>query len=166
MKVEQFTVGPLATNCFIITCDRTNDSVLIDPGGMSDSLLNAVKTHKITAILLTHGHFDHIMGVGAIVEMTGAPLRIHKPDATMLNDPINNGSIMIGVDVRVPESYELLTEGEEVSFGESTLKVLYTPGHTKGSVSFEAANDFVIAGDTLFRLSVEGGTFPEEIMTR
>ena len=154
MNVVRFTVGPLQTNCYLVTCDKTQQSVIIDPGGISDELTDAVNGSSITAILLTHGHFDHIEGVGVIAGMTGAPIKIHHSDSSMLTDPIMNGSFMFGTEIKAPEASESLSDGEEVTFGESSLKVVHTPGHTAGGVSFVDDNHFIVGGDTLFRLSV------------
>jgi hydroxyacylglutathione hydrolase len=154
MIVKNFTVGPLATNCYCVTCEKTQKAVVIDPGGISKELTDAVNGNIITAILLTHGHFDHIEGVGEISEMTCAPVEIHREDAYMLTDPARNGSYMIGREIHAPEASVFLSEGDLVAFGESKLMVVHTPGHSTGSVSFVAENEFVICGDTLFRLSV------------
>ena len=154
MKVERFIVGQLETNCYLVSCDITGDSVIIDPGGISDELLSAVKKTEIRAILLTHGHFDHSAGVGELAEMTGVPVMIHPLDAPILNDPIHNGSYLTGIEIQVPESTVNLSVGENVKFGESSLTVVHTPGHTPGGVSFVDNSRFIIAGDTLFRMSI------------
>ncbi len=155
MKIELFTVGPLMTNCYLVTCEKTNDSVIIDPGDVSTDLLKKVKEHTLKAILLTHGHFDHIGGVRTLIDEIGVEsLLIHTLDAPMLTDPHLNGSFMIGVPISACEPSGYLTEGEDVVFGESSLKVIHTPGHSAGGVSFVSDEEFVIAGDTLFRLSI------------
>ncbi len=154
MKVERFVVGPLMTNCYIVTCEKTDESVLIDPGDISNELIEKIKNCSLKAILLTHGHFDHFGGVSTIIGETGAPLLIHSVDAPMLTDPVLNGSYMIGTEIYASEPSGFLSEGENVVFGESTLGVIHTPGHTEGGVSFVSDGEFVIAGDTLFNLSV------------
>ncbi|HDY90083.1 MAG TPA: MBL fold metallo-hydrolase [bacterium] len=155
MKIERFTVGPLMTNCYLVTCEKTNESVIIDPGDVSSDLLIKVKEHTLKAILLTHGHFDHIGGVRALIDETGVEsLLVHTLDAPMLTDPHLNGSFMVGVPISACEPSGYLTEGEDVVFGESSLKVIHTPGHSAGGVSFVSDEEFVIAGDTLFRLSI------------
>jgi len=154
MKVEQFTVGPLFTNCYLVTCEKTNESLLIDPGDVTGELMDKIQRSSLQAILLTHGHFDHIGGVNAIKDVTGAPILIHSLDAPMLADPGMNGSHMIGMAIRSYEPSGFLSEGEDVLFGESKLGVIQTPGHTKGGVSFVSDGEFIIAGDTLFKLSV------------
>ena len=154
MKVERFIVGPLMTNCYIVTCEKTDESVLIDPGDISNELIERIKNCSLKAILLTHGHFDHFGGVRTIIGETGVPLLIHSIDASMLTDPVLNGSYMIGTGICTSKPSGFLSEGENVVFGESTLGVIHTPGHTEGGVSFVSDGEFVIAGDTLFNLSV------------
>ena len=148
MKIERFMVGPLETNCYLVNCEKTNESVIVDPGGISDELLKSVKRRSLQAILLTHGHFDHIGGVAAVAGTCGAPIKIHKLDASMLTDPVHNGSYMIGTKIKAPEASEFLSDGDEITFGESSLKVIHTPGHSRGSISFVDDGHFVIAGDT------------------
>ncbi len=154
MKVYRFIVGQLMTNCYLVICEKTNESVLIDPGEISDELMENIKKFSLKAILLTHGHFDHIGGVRKIIDETGVPLLIHPLDAPMLKDPVLNGSYMIGTEIITPEPSGFLSDGENVVIGESALKVIHTPGHTEGGVSFVSGGEFVIAGDTLFKLSV------------
>jgi glyoxylase-like metal-dependent hydrolase (beta-lactamase superfamily II) len=154
MNVERFIVGTLQTNCYMITCERTDESVLVDPGGISQQLMDKINEHSVKMVLLTHGHFDHIAGVRDIIEHTDAQLLIHSKDALMLSNPLLNGSFMIGAEITTPEPSCFLTEQGSITFGESSLKILHTPGHTPGGVSFVADGEFVIAGDTLFKLSV------------
>jgi len=154
MKVYRFTVGPLMTNCYLVTCEKTNESVLVDPGDISNELMEKIKNCSLKAILLTHGHFDHIGGVNTIINETGVPLLIHSIDAPMLTDPILNGSYMVGAEISTSKPSGYLSGGEDVVFGESRLSVIHTPGHTEGGVSFVSDGEFVIAGDTLFNLSV------------
>ncbi len=154
MKVEQFSVGPLSTNCYLVTCEKTNNSVLIDPGDVTLELMNKVKESTLKAILLTHGHFDHFGGVNSVKDETGAPILIHPLDAPMLTDPGLNGSFMVGASLHSYEPSGFLSEDEDIIFGESKLKVILTPGHTKGGISLASDGEFIIAGDTLFKLSI------------
>ena len=155
MKVERFAVGPLETNCYHIICEKTGESVLIDPGGFPEALFRGNRPVVLKAILLTHGHFDHIGGVEETVRRTGAPVMIHSLDAPLLEDPHLNGSAVFGMDQRKLKPDVLLIGGERIEFGECAFTVIHTPGHTKGGVSFHSPEERIIfAGDELFRLSV------------
>ena len=154
MNVERFIVGPLQTNCYIVQCEKTHESILIDPGDVSQELLGKIDETSIKAIVLTHGHFDHIGGVNTVVDETGAPVLISSVDAPMLSDPDLNGSFMIGAEIQAAKPDRLLSGGDTISFGESSLNVIHTPGHTEGGLSFADEGEFIISGDTLFKLSV------------
>jgi len=154
MKIERFIVGPLETNCYIAICEKTHQSLVIDPGDFSYELQKKLREHPPRAILLTHGHFDHIAGVTKIIHGTEIPLLVHSLDAPMLTDPQLNGSYMLGAEITTPEPSGFLEDGENIVFGDSSLHVIHTPGHTSGGVSFVSDGAFVISGDTLFRLSV------------
>jgi len=160
MIVKCFTVGPLSTNCYLAACEETGGAVVIDPGGMSAGLASAIREHEVSHILLTHGHFDHILETAAVADMTGAAVAIHDLDAPMLTDPVMNGSFMIGGRIQAPEASTLLSGGDTVAVGKSSLTVVHTPGHSPGGISFLFGDEFIIGGDTLFRLSVGRWDFP------
>ena len=154
MLIEQFIVGVLQTNAWLLTCGSTGESVLIDPGGLSDRMLATVRKTKLKAVLLTHGHFDHIAGAEEIAATTGARIMIHDLDAPLLTDPYLNGSLMFGEPMRLGHATETVADGGSIAFGECSLKVLHTPGHTPGGVAYFDGSNNVFGGDTLFRLSV------------
>jgi len=154
LKIQRFIVGLLQTNSYLVICEKTNESVLIDPGDVTKELLAKVKEYPLKTILLTHGHFDHIGGVNTVFDETGVPILIHSLDAPLLTDPVLNGSYMIGAEISIHEKSGILSEGDDIIFGESSLKIIHTPGHTAGGVSFVSDGEFIIAGDTLFKLSV------------
>jgi glyoxylase-like metal-dependent hydrolase (beta-lactamase superfamily II) len=154
MVIEQFIVGALQTNAWLLTCETTGESVLIDPGGLSDRMLAMVRKTKLKAVLLTHGHFDHIAGAGEIATTTGARIIIHDLDVPLLTDPYLNGSIMFGEAMKIEHPVETVANGDTIEFGGCSLKVFHTPGHSPGGVAFFDGSDNLFGGDTLFRLSV------------
>ncbi len=155
MIVERYPVGPLDVNCYHVICEATGESVLVDPGGFPDELFRENRKPLIRAILLTHGHFDHIGGAEETARRTGAPVMVHTLDAPLLEDPGINGSTAFGMGVFRAKPDILLSGGEYIEFGECGLTVLHTPGHTRGGVSFHSSKErMIFAGDELFRLSV------------
>jgi len=160
MLILSRVVGPLATNCYIIVCEKTGESLIIDPGFFkkdSENILNEIAQHrfKVKQILNTHGHVDHISGNGILKKATGASILIHREDAPMLSDPSRNLSYMLGRSVISPMSDRLVEDGETVKVGDLKFIVIHTPGHTKGSISlFSERERVVFTGDTLFAGSI------------
>ncbi|MBE6095720.1 MAG: MBL fold metallo-hydrolase [Schwartzia succinivorans] len=160
LTIRSFAVMPFDENCYVVS-DDTGEGVVIDPGGMAKEILAYIREKKLSiqAVLDTHGHCDHIGANDAIRDETGAPLYIHKADAPMLSDMRLNLSAFMGFKVLSRPAEHLLSEGDKISFGQSELEVIHTPGHTVGGVCF-VGDGVVFTGDTLFAGSIGRSDFP------
>lgn len=148
LHILPLTVGELATRCYVLWLDGRNDCLVIDPGAEAERIRTACGGRHIAAILLTHGHFDHIGAVGALME-EGTMLAVHRLDASLLSDPQANVSWMLGRSVTAPTPTRLLEEGDAVEIAGMTLQVLHTPGHTSGGVCYKLGEN-LFTGDTMF----------------
>jgi len=152
MEWTYLQVGMIGTNCYLAKDTVTGKGVIIDPGDRPDKIMDAAEKMGMTpeAILLTHGHFDHILAVNHLKELNpGIKVYIHPNDNGM-EQPYGYPS---------PEATDLYVEGSVVKVGELEFKVLHTPGHTKGSVTLQCEN-VLFTGDTLFRGSMGRTDFP------
>jgi len=159
--IKELVVGPLMANCFICGCSKTKEAVVIDPGGDADTILLSLADAKLKVkyIINTHGHFDHVSANGKMKDATGADILIHPLDAPML-EKLSSNAAFFGVSVEnSPPCDQTLEEGDIVSFGDVTLKVIHTPGHTPGGISLYS-NGVVFVGDTLFAGSIGRTDFP------
>ena len=162
MLIDELTVGIVQTCCYILSKEGGLECIVIDPGAEANRIRKHVGDRKIAAILLTHGHFDHIGAVRELME-PGTKLVIHGLDAPMLGDPELNASAgLIARKVTAPEATDLVKEGDEPEFAGLKVKVLHTPGHTPGSVCYEIGGE-LFTGDTLFeygwgRTDLPGGS--------
>ena len=165
MKVLQFRVGAVQTNCYLVFDEETMHGAIVDPGDHASQLLEQIKQTGVTLdyILLTHAHFDHILAVHGIQEATGAKLVLHGGDRWLLKKE-NMGMFRSMVNGYVEPSVDLVAEeGTAVTFGGLTATYLHTPGHTPGSCCIQIEN-LLFTGDTLFRGScgrcdLEGGSY-------
>ncbi len=166
MILEMLTVGTLFTNCYIVGCAETLEGLIIDPGfdrdNEADRVLKRVDQHhlKVKYIVITHGHPDHTAGNGILKEATGAPILIHELDAPKLTDASQSLSRLFGLRVTSLPADRKLREGDIIQVGRIKLKVLHTPGHSKGSISLLGEN-VVFTGDTLFAGSIGRYDFPD-----
>lgn len=148
-------------NCYILGCEETKECAVIDPGDETDRILLALAESalKVKYILNTHGHFDHVGGNKKMKDATGADILIHPLDAPMLNS-LSASAANWGFSADdSPAPDRTIEDGDTISFGNITLKVLHTPGHTPGGVSFYT-NGNIFAGDTLFQGSIGRTDFP------
>jgi glyoxylase-like metal-dependent hydrolase (beta-lactamase superfamily II) len=128
------TLGHFDNRAYIITCKKTNQSVLIDAPAGADQILKCLADSDLKYILMTHNHSDHIEALSKVKSKLGAPIAAHK---------LNANSLPVATDI-------LLNDGDLVVFGDNVeLRVLHTPGHTPGSLCF-LLNDFLFSGDTIF----------------
>lgn len=161
MLIKTMQVGFIGTNCYILTDETTMKTAVIDPGGDSNMILNYLEENHMdcVAILLTHGHLDHTMGVEGLQRDTGAPVYIHKSDyaeKTGKTDPFGMSHTYAPTG-----ECRLYDEGDTVAVGNLTVQVLHTPGHTPGGVTLLCENA-MFSGDTLFkdscgRVDLDGG---------
>ena len=154
MHIKCIPVGHLMTNCYIVADEDTLGCAVIDPGDESNTILYYLEDNHLTckAILLTHGHYDHVGAVEAIHEETGAPVYMHEADA---GNAVGSDAFAF----QPPEGSIMLHEGSEVKVDGLTFRVMETPGHTPGGLTFVIENA-LFTGDTLFRGSCGRTDFP------
>lgn len=155
MKIETFPVGIIDTNCYVVTDENSGESLVIDPGDMSAELESALDGKNIKYILLTHGHYDHILAAAGLKQKTGAPVAIGKEDADCLHDDdLSRAGLHFPLLQQKINADILLSDGSKLYFGGKKINVIHTPGHTPGGVCYVFEEKRVIfSGDTLFRLS-------------
>lgn len=158
MKITTLSVGALGTNCHIIENDGR--AIIVDPGDEAGRIRRALGKNALAAILLTHGHADHIAAVDALRDPGGVKVYIHRADALMLTDSARNLSAFIGAPLTQRAADVLLAGGEELALAGMTVKVVHTPGHTPGGLAFDLDGKVLLAGDTLFRESIGRTDFP------
>jgi glyoxylase-like metal-dependent hydrolase (beta-lactamase superfamily II) len=166
-----FPVGPVQCNCSVIGDEATHEAMVIDPGGDVERILDVVAQHGLTVkqIVLTHAHIDHVGGVMQLKKLTGAPLAMHPGDQPLL-DMMPSQAAWLGMQPPEPVVVDRwLNDGDMVTVGGLTARVIHTPGHTEGGIClyFEAEGK-LIAGDTLFagsvgRTDLPGGNY-EKLM--
>ena len=150
MRVKAFYDGGFAANSYLVTDDAGENAVLIDPAVPYEEVMaHTVPMPRVTALLLTHGHFDHMLTLAAWKEKTGAPICVTREDAPALTDALLNcNRFFFGTDETYPPADRLLNEGDTVSFGDASLTVMKTPGHTPGSCVFVGKGN-LFTGDTM-----------------
>lgn len=163
MNIKVFEVNPLQENCYVVS-DDTQEAIIIDCGAYYESERQAITDYirrqqlKPVHLLCTHGHFDHTFGNNTIYEKFGLKPEIHTDDAPFIEDmarQCNDMGMGIPYPWTTPPLGHLLTDGDTITFGHHQLKVLHTPGHSKGSVVFYCQEENIaFTGDTLFRMSV------------
>jgi glyoxylase-like metal-dependent hydrolase (beta-lactamase superfamily II) len=158
MLIKTLPVGQLETNCYILTDENTKKCAIIDPGAEANTILDYIESNNLTpvAIFITHGHFDHIMALEELVEVTEIPTYIHELEYD--KDAKGNRH-----KLSTHSKLNFYSEGDEIEVGNLKVTILETPGHSLGSVTIKC-EDALFTGDTLFsgdcgRTDLEGGSY-------
>ncbi len=165
MIVKSLLVAPLEVNCYVIYCNRTKEGAVIDPGGSVPDILDLIEKEDVNVkhIINTHGHFDHIGGAKGLQDALKVPTLIHKADMFLVEN-LSDQAALFGIHADAPPRIDrFITEGDDISFGDETLRVLHTPGHSPGGVSLHTPG-LVFSGDALFagsigRTDLKGGSY-------
>ena len=149
--VERLVVGDMGVNCYIVENQETKQCIIVDPGAQPERIIRAIGERKPAAVLLTHGHFDHIGAVDAVCGHYGIPLYMHREDAPKLTDADANVSGLFGLPLVQHTEPVMLEGGETLSLAGIDLEVLHTPGHSRGCVCYMLPeHQGILTGDTLF----------------
>ena len=150
MKIINICESAWASNCYALISGT--HALIIDPSSSTKAILKVIENEGATldGILLTHGHFDHILSLDMLRDTTGVPAYIHKDDAIMLTDGKKNAFFELFGRERVYKPAEILvSDGDRIPLGDEVLTVYHTPGHTHGSVCF-LSDGVIFSGDTVF----------------
>lgn len=163
MNIKTFISGPIDANNYLLT--DGNEAVLIDCSEVKSEILKSLEGLKLKYILLTHGHFDHVLGINGMKDKTGAKVLVNKDDIERMEESANIMQTFGVTGIETPKADDYVQDGDILRFGNTDIKVISTPGHTKGGVCY-LVGDKLFSGDTLFKDSVgrtdlPGGNFSE-----
>ncbi len=156
LDMDSAVVGSVGTNCYIVRKEGSHRCVVIDPGDNGKELANFIKSQELEVedILLTHAHFDHILGVAELKANAGGRICVLEEEKDLLEDANLNVSAMVGDAVQL-QADVLLRDGQTYETADMKIVVIHTPGHTKGSCCFYMKEEGVLfSGDTLFLESI------------
>jgi len=165
MTINTIILGDFQTNCYVLRTDaQASECVIIDAGLSPEPLEDFLEENDLTptAVLLTHGHVDHIAGLNMLRQRWGGiVVAIHADDATMLTNPLRNLSIMTGIPFSSEAAEVVFDKEESIEYAGLQFEVLHTPGHTPGGICLYCPQErIVFAGDALFAGSVGRTDFP------
>ena len=168
IEIKSMTLGMVATNCYLIINKETQEALLIDPADNALRISNVIEENVCTlkAILLTHGHFDHIMALNELKKRYNVPVYAHEEEEDVLKQSSLNMSGMIG-QIYTTQADIYVKDGEHLKLAGLDIIVLHTPGHTKGGVCYYLPEEKVLmSGDTLFHCSIGRTDFPTGSMSQ
>ena len=151
MEIINLFPGSFASNCYVLL--HQGHAAVVDPSANADRILEVIeqKGTKLDMILLTHGHFDHIMSLDELRDKSGAPAYVHREDAELPPDAQKNAFYHFFHTERTYRRPEKeLNDGDVLSLGDESIRVIHTPGHTRGSVCYLCNDALLLTGDTLF----------------
>lgn len=169
MLINTYVAGPVQANNYLVVDEVSKEAILIDCSDYVTEIIDYVKENNLTVkyILLTHGHFDHVLGINRMNEVLGAKVYVHKGDKEQV---VNTRAVMtmFGLPtegVENPKITATLSDAGELTLGNQVIKVIETPGHTPGGVCY-LIGDCLFSGDTLFhgtigRIDLPGGSFQQ-----
>ena len=157
MKIGNVVLGPVGTNCYIVSNEETKECFGVDPAACPKGFVDHIRNTGliVKAVLLTHGHFDHIMGLGGFLREFPVPVYAHEAEKELLEDAQLNSSAFMGGQSYTFSGAEYVKDGQELDIAGMKLRVIYTPGHTIGGCCYYIEKEAVLfSGDTLFHASV------------
>lgn len=165
MKMQTYISGPIDANNYLLWDENTKEAILIDCSDYNEEIVKTVKDNGINVkyILLTHGHFDHVLGVNEMSKVLNAKVGIHKGDIILLEN-IDEFGRLFGFSAIEPAKHDFeISDGDALNFGNIKINPIYTPGHTEGGMCY-LIDDKLFSGDTLFkdcygRTDLFGGDF-------
>jgi hydroxyacylglutathione hydrolase len=162
VTIKAFALGPFATNTYIVSDESR--AWIVDPSFGPAPAIAHIRAQQLTvdAIVLTHAHVDHIAGISDVQKSLGPlPVWLHMAESSWLADPERNLGAALGMPISLPDPNRLLDDGETLTLGTSTWRVLHVPGHSPGSIAlYHADTHAVIGGDALFAGSIGRTDFP------
>lgn len=172
--IKKLPLGQMQTNCFIIENKENALLTIIDPGSECERIIAELGDKKIDKIILTHGHFDHIMAVNDLVEKYNAELYLHELEVEMIENAEKNGALYYtNTNYTISKKPNTFQDGDCIESSGLSFEVLHTPGHTKGSSCFKlltSTDNLLFTGDTVFkggygRTDLYGGDFSTMVKT-
>lgn len=157
MKVERFLLGPVGTNCYISVNEETKACFIVDPAACPPEFTGYLKNkeYKVEAVFLTHGHFDHIMGLDELLKEYPVPVYAYEAERQLLESAQLNASLSMYGRSYTFSGAQYVTDGQMISAAETSAEVIFTPGHTAGGCCYYLADEGILfSGDTLFCTSI------------